>query len=139
MANSYIITACVDFDGTIVDHEFPFIGQPVPGAIETLQWLQSLGYVELILHTMRSYKMASGDCLTPALQFLERSGVAFDQINTNINQVRWTDSPKVYGTFYIDDSAIGCPLITIPSFKAPCVDWVRVKKLLIKRIDSLGI
>jgi len=27
---------CVDFDGTIVEHEFPAIGLPVPGAVEKM-------------------------------------------------------------------------------------------------------
>ena len=30
---------CIDFDGTIVDHKFPEIGQPVPGAIE---WIKKM-------------------------------------------------------------------------------------------------
>ena len=30
----------VDFDGTIVEHEYPRIGKPIPFAIETLLKLQ---------------------------------------------------------------------------------------------------
>ncbi len=34
----------VDFDGTIVEHEWPRIGPPMPGAFETLRDLQDAGY-----------------------------------------------------------------------------------------------
>ena len=49
-------TICIDFDGTITEHEFPYIGKPVPLAIETMKELQSGGH-NLILHTMRGNKL----------------------------------------------------------------------------------
>ena len=42
----------VDFDGTIVEHEYPAIGKPIPFAIETLLHLQKDGH-RLILWTVR--------------------------------------------------------------------------------------
>jgi len=44
---------CIDFDGTIVDHRFPEIGPPVPGAVEWMLRFQEAG-AKLILFTMRS-------------------------------------------------------------------------------------
>ena len=41
----------VDFDGTIVEHEYPKIGRPIPFAIETLLQLQQDGHI-LILWTV---------------------------------------------------------------------------------------
>ena len=42
----------IDFDGTIVEHEYPKIGKPIPFAIETLLHLQKDGHI-LILWTVR--------------------------------------------------------------------------------------
>ncbi len=42
----------VDFDGTIVEHEYPAIGRPIPFAIETLLQLQKDNH-KLILWTVR--------------------------------------------------------------------------------------
>lgn len=39
------ITIAVDFDGTIVLHAFPEIGEPVPGAIETIKYWISTGAI----------------------------------------------------------------------------------------------
>ena len=43
----------IDFDGTIVEHEYPLIGNPVPGALETMKDLIASGH-KIILWTMRS-------------------------------------------------------------------------------------
>jgi ribonucleotide monophosphatase NagD (HAD superfamily) len=42
----------IDFDGTIVQHEYPIIGEPVPYAIESIKGLKKQGH-SLILYTMR--------------------------------------------------------------------------------------
>ena len=43
--------AIFDFDGTIVDHCYPDIGKPVPGAISGMKELVDLG-CKIILYTM---------------------------------------------------------------------------------------
>jgi len=43
----------IDFDGTIVDHNYPLIGRPVPHAIETMKRLIKEKHL-LILYTVRS-------------------------------------------------------------------------------------
>lgn len=45
----------VDFDGTIVTHNYPYIGSPLPNAFNTLIKLQGLGH-KLILWTCRGGK-----------------------------------------------------------------------------------
>ena len=46
----------VDFDGTICQEGYyPDIGPELPGAIETLKWLNSKG-VKIILYTIRSHE-----------------------------------------------------------------------------------
>ena len=45
----------VDFDGTIVTHDYPRIGKPIPFAIDTLKKLQADGH-QLILWSVREGK-----------------------------------------------------------------------------------
>ena len=65
---------CVDFDGTVVDHRYPEIGEPVPGAIKWLLRLQGCG-ARLILFTMRSDGSNTGNLLTDAVQYLCKNGI----------------------------------------------------------------
>ncbi len=116
---------CVDFDGTIVDHQFPEIGEPVPGAIKWLKRLNSYG-AKLILYTMRTDSRMFKTALSDAEKFLMDNGVELYAINENPSQKEWTDSPKVYANVYVDDLAFGCPLIHPKGFNRPCVDWEEV-------------
>lgn len=128
MSDGQLVTIAVDFDGTIVKHEYPDIGPPVPNAIESLLWLQKRG-VKLILWTMRS-----GEALAQAVAYCEAAGITFFGINTNPNQKTWTESPKAYAQLYIDDAAFGCPLWKFVEDKRPWVDWVLVMRELQKRL-----
>lgn len=113
---------CLDFDGTVVDHRYPQIGAPVPGAITWLRKLQRHG-ARIILFTMRSDTREGGDLLRQAVHFLQENGVTLYGVNRNPDQDSWTTSPKAYGDVYVDDSAFGCPLTHPKGFARPCVDW----------------
>lgn len=116
----------VDFDGTIVKHEFPEIGAPIPGAVEVLKELVDEGR-SLILYTMRP-----GKFLEDAKEYVENTGIHFVAFNHNPLQSRWTTSPKVYAHHYIDDNAIGCPLIKEPGTERPYVNWQFVRQNLVR-------
>ncbi len=115
---------CVDFDGTIVDHQYPEIGAPVPDAIRWLKRLHRYG-ARLILFTMRADDPGR-ELLSDAVNYLQAEGVELYGINRNPDQDSWTSSPKAYGELYIDDAAFGCPLIYPKGFSRPCVDWKKV-------------
>lgn len=117
VANPLIIG--VDFDGTVVTHEFPAIGAPVPGAIEKLKHWSDLGH-KIILWTMRSE-----DTLREAVEYLKSHDIELYGINENPQQKVWTRSPKAYCQVYIDDAAFGCPLIH-PKEGRPYVDWSKI-------------
>lgn len=123
----------VDFDGTIVDHKFPEIGVAAPGAFKWLKHFQSLG-IKLILWTMRSDGRDNGSTpLTDAVNFCEDNGIQFWSINSNPQQSSWTKSPKVYAHCYIDDAAIGCPLLPpIRDGGRKIVDWETVGPEIIR-------
>lgn len=106
----------VDFDGTIVEHEFPAIGPPVPGALDALRWIQDCH--KLILYTMRS-----GDTLDQAIAWLKEHGIEPWSVNDNPTQRHWTDSRKVFAHLYIDDAAAGCPLLPGIVGDREMVDW----------------
>ena len=125
---------CIDFDGTIVDHVFPAIGQPVPGALNWLKKFTEAGGRN-ILFTMRSDGQEVGSVLTNAVKFLEDRGIELFGINKNPHQ-HWSSSPKAYGHVYIDDAAYGCPLIQPRGFNRPCVDWGIVGPDIYQRIKS---
>lgn len=114
----------VDFDGTCVTHEYPNIGKDI-GAIPVLKEFVEQGD-KLILYTMRS-----GVELSEAVNWFHKNEIELFGVNINPTQASWTDSPKVFANVYIDDAALGCPLIYNPNFtNRPYVDWNEVKNLL---------
>ncbi len=127
----------IDFDGTIVDHRFPEIGEPNPGAIDWMKRFQEAG-AKLILWTMRSDGAGDGmNTLTEAVEYCRRNGVEFFGINGNAEQSSWTNSPKAYAHTYIDDAAFGCPLRENPRMGGrPFVDWDAVGPRVMEMIES---
>jgi hypothetical protein len=116
----------VDFDGTVVKHEYPEIGEDVPGAVNALQALNKAGY-KIILWTMRS-----GEYLDDAVRWFEDRGIELYAVQENPEQKEWTESPKAFANLYIDDAAFGCPLIR-PFGERPYVDWKPIVKALIQK------
>jgi hypothetical protein len=114
----------VDFDGTVVTHEYPNIGRDI-GAVPVLTWLIEEGH-RLILNTMRC-----GDTLEAAVAWFGDRRIPLYGINVNPEQRRWTESPKAYAHVYIDDAALGVPLLYRPELsERPYVDWQRVREIL---------
>lgn len=122
---------CVDFDGTCVSHEFPYIGNDI-GAVPVLKKLVEAGH-NLILFTMRSDGRDTEDVLEPAIQWFKDHDIPLYGINENPTQKKWTTSPKAYGHIYIDDAAAGCPLkFNNYISNRPFVDWVKIEEWLIE-------
>lgn len=117
------ITIAIDFDGTIVSHDYPHIGYDL-GAVPLLKELQSKGH-RLILYTMRHDQL-----LQKAIDWCAQRGLKFNYINTNPDQKSWTTSPKIYADIYIDDAAMGCPIKFMDGVRRPVVDWDKVRRLL---------
>lgn len=106
---------CVDFDGTCVRHEYPRVGRDI-GAVDTLKELVESGH-KLILFTMRS-----GKELQDAVDWFKENKIALYGVNENPTQSQWTSSPKAYGQMYIDDAALGAPLI-FEDNERPYINW----------------
>lgn len=94
----------VDFDGTLVEHEFPKIGKPKMKVIKFVKELKDRG-CKLILWTCRE-DIESGNYLSQAVEFCKQYGLYFDAINDNIQPYKnhlFTNCRKVYADLYIDD------------------------------------
>jgi hypothetical protein len=130
----------IDFDGTVVTHEFPKVGKDI-GAVPVLKELVANGH-NLILFTMRSdvtepYSKSpeivteSGNYLTDAINWFKENDIPLYGIQTNPTQHTWTTSPKSYAQIMIDDSALGCPLEFPSDGSRPYVKWDLVRQLLV--------
>lgn len=125
MKKSLIIA--LDFDGTCVTNDFPKIGRDI-GAVPVLKELVEKGH-RLILLTNRY-----DDLLSEAVAWFNDNGIPLFGVNNNPIQARFTKSPKIYADIYIEDRAVGCPVITNNPYisKAPFVDWKEIRSLLEK-------
>lgn len=92
----------VDFDGTLHNGSFPYIGEPNQELIDMLRCEQHRE-AKLILWTCRS-----GSFLDAAVLWCRDQGLVFDAINDNLEEVKhmFRDNPrKVFADVYIDDCA----------------------------------
>lgn len=81
MASGLVIA--VDFDGTCVTHEYPYMGTDI-GAVPVLKELADAG-CRLILYTMRSGKLEK-----EAVEWFRKNGIPLFAVNQNPEQKKWT-------------------------------------------------
>lgn len=120
----------IDFDGTVVKHRYPEIGEDI-GALPVLEALQNNKH-KFILYTMRD-ATGSRNLLKEATEWFSKRGINLIGVNTNPWQSTWTSSPKVNADLYIDDHALGIPLKRDSPSDRPYVDWTKCAALLYKR------
>lgn len=99
-----------DFDGTVVNPEFPAIGKEYNNAIDTLKKLQKTH--NLILHTARN-----GVYLKECIDWLESKGVKFDV---------WKNTGKPNADVFIEDRG----LMGLPRTFDDQVDWVKIYNII---------
>ena len=99
------MTIAVDFDGTIVTHEYPKIGKPIPFAIDTLLRLQEERH-RIILWTARE-----GQLLEDAVEYCKKKGLEFYVVNSNYpEEAILTEAlkpRKLTVDLFIDDRNLG--------------------------------
>mgnify|MGYP003538544723 CR=1 FL=1 len=114
----------IDFDGTCVTHDYPEVGKNI-GAVKVLKQLIEKNH-QLILWTMRSESS-----LDDAVNWFKENNIPLYGIQRNPDQDSWTTSPKAYAQLYIDDAALGIPLMyPINKHEKPYVDWCFVELIL---------
>lgn len=94
----------VDFDGTIVTHEYPKIGKPIPFAIETLRKLQQEDHHQIVLWSVRE-----GRLLQEAIDYCKERGLEFYSVNSNYpEETDEHNAPrKINADLWIDDKNLG--------------------------------
>ena len=99
------MTIAVDFDGTIVTHKYPEIGEEIPFAIETLKMLINDRH-RLILWTVRE-----GELLDEAVNWCRERGVEFYAVNKDYPEETVGNnqhfSRKLKADIFIDDRNLG--------------------------------
>lgn len=114
MKNLYI---AIDFDGTIVEENYPTIGSVKPFAKETINKWFGQGH-KIIISSCRI-----GNTEKEAKEFLESVGIKFHCFNTNHPDliVKYNnDCRKIGADFYIDDKSLFCENI----------DWLQIGRLI---------
>jgi len=99
------VTIAVDFDGTIVEHRYPKIGQEIPFATETLRMLIK-DHHKLILWSVRE-----GELLDEAVEWCRQRGVEFYAVNRDYPEETTDNNPhftrKIKADYFIDDRNLG--------------------------------
>lgn len=99
------MTIAVDFDGTIVEHRYPKIGEEIPFATETLKMLIKDQH-KLILWSVRE-----GELLREAVEWCRERGVEFYAVNKDFPEEdehrNKVFSRKLKADYFIDDRNIG--------------------------------
>ncbi len=99
------MTIAVDFDGTIVKHRYPDIGEEIPFAVDTLKALQQRHH-KLILWSVRE-----GELLDEAVEWCRKRGLEFYAINRDYPEETTDNNPhfsrKLKVDVFIDDRNLG--------------------------------
>lgn len=95
----------IDFDGTIVENEYPEIGKERPFAIDTLKMLMA-DHHRLVLWTCRE-----GRLLDDAIAWCREKGVEFYAVNRDYPEETADHNPnftrKLKADIFIDDRNVG--------------------------------
>lgn len=98
------MTIAVDFDGTIVEHKYPRIGEEIPFAIDTIKKIQKEQH-RIILWTVRE-----GSLLEEAVAYCAKRGLHFYAVNKDYPEETMGDkgySRKLKADLFIDDRNLG--------------------------------
>ncbi|MBR3513879.1 MAG: hypothetical protein IKO12_05610 [Bacteroidaceae bacterium] len=99
------MTIAVDFDGTIVTHRYPDIGEEIPFATDTLKMLIA-DHHRLILWSVRE-----GELLDAAVEWCRKRGVEFYAVNRDYPEEDVEKnrhfSRKLKADMFIDDRNLG--------------------------------
>lgn len=121
----------LDFDGTLVKHRYPEIGEDI-GAFEWLREAQEKygPTLQYVLWTVRS-----GENLLLAYEYCEFMGLILWGVNRNPDQWKWSGSPKAHCHMYIDDISLGTPLIHRIG-QRPYVNWGNLGPMMMDGIEA---
>ena len=94
----------VDFDGTIVEHRYPRIGEEIPFAIDTMKILQQEK------HRIKLWSVRVGTLLEEAVEWCKARGLEFYAVNKDYPEEQKSHqgfSRKLKADLFIDDRNLG--------------------------------
>ena len=100
----------VDFDGCLVENEFPNIGKPIEETILRLKREQKNG-AKVILWTCRI-----GEQEAAAVNWCFEQGIHIDAVNENLPEIIEAfggDTRKIFANEYWDDRAVRLPPLKV--------------------------
>lgn len=117
----------LDFDGTVVEHQWPMIGEVNPNAIQVIKKLIEAGHT-VILNTMRS-EFNDGS-LEHSIEYLKTNGIDIESTTKKLH-------PRIYNLdediIFLDDIGFKMPLCPTLCGNFKMVDWNKVEADLIKK------
>lgn len=123
----------LDFDGTVVEHKFPAVGEENPNAVKVISMLQRAGH-DLILNTYRadidlSYVQEALHFINCHPQLVEPVA---DYLPKKVEPQPFDlKNAKATNQLYIDDIANGIPLCRNKALEfGMMVNWFELEKLL---------
>lgn len=127
MNNPLVIA--LDFDGTVCKcADYPAVGEPVPQALD---WIYRFHLkAEVFLWTCRE-----GRALELAVDYMEANCIRLLGVNSFNYWEGFETSRKLFANLYIDDAAIGVPLIKPPDNRA-YLDWGLVGPEVLFRVQE---
>lgn len=91
------IIYAVDFDGTIVENDFPNIGKLHEGVRDYILEKHDEGHTIILWTTRQNEK------LDEALKFCIENGIPIDYVNENVPWLEFDTSDKIFADVYVDD------------------------------------
>ena len=95
----------LDFDGTIVEHKYPAIGEEIPFATETIRMLIAER------HNVILWSVREGKLLDEAVNWCRERGIEFYAVNRDYPEETMTNnnhfSRKLKADLFIDDRNLG--------------------------------
>ena len=99
----------VEFDGTIVQHAYPQIGEEMPGAVEALKKLQK--HWAIALNTCREDLGSGKRYLSEAVDWCRERGIELAGVNETPKEFEFRPANvtgrKIHAHIYIDDRNFG--------------------------------
>lgn len=101
---------CVDFDGTLVSHEYPEIGVTNEKVLAFVRKIKADGH-QFILFTCRGAERTA-----QAVDWCEKNGIKPDAVNDDVEAIKQTNfgknkSVKPFADWYLDDRAMTLDMV----------------------------
>ena len=89
----------VDFDGTLVENDFPDIGSKNDNVVNYVREESNNGSIIILWTTRQNEK------LKEAIDFLDENNIPYNYVNENARCINFDTSDKIFADIYLDDRA----------------------------------